>query len=171
MQSTDNASQVLTDHYAVLGLNKSGTAKPGDVSEEDLKTAYHQTLLRYHPDKAQKTAHREASATYSVDQILDAYRTLSSPSTKSSYDQNLRQRSKQNWLDKDQGRNTGFEVFDLDELHYHESDDSWTKSCRCGAIPAYRIVEKQLTAGTEEGEIVVQCNGCSLFIKVLFQTI
>jgi hypothetical protein len=51
----------------------------------------------------------------------------------------------------------------LDDMTYNEDEKTYYWSCRCGNY--YRITELQL-----ENEVdVVQCCGCSLAIRVLYE--
>ncbi|HET6280334.1 MAG TPA: DnaJ domain-containing protein [Polyangia bacterium] len=69
----DDLRAARADHYAVLGL---ATA----VSVAEIRRAYRQLALRYHPDRAgpNGTAHFQ--------RIAEAYRVLSDPAERSRYD-------------------------------------------------------------------------------------
>lgn len=70
------------DHYAVLGLAAA-------VTVAEIRRAYRQLALRYHPDRA------GPGGTAQFQRIAEAYRVLSDPSERSRYDadRSLRQRS------------------------------------------------------------------------------
>jgi len=46
----------------------------------------------------------------------------------------------------------------------------WTRACRCGAEKGFRILEKELEDAEERGEreVLVGCEGCSLWVRVEF---
>lgn len=46
----------------------------------------------------------------------------------------------------------------------------WTRSCRCGAEQGFRILESELeeAEGRGESEVLVGCEGCSLWVRVGF---
>lgn len=68
------------DYYKVLGLDRN-------ASETDIKSAYRKLALKWHPDKHQHHSKEEASNKFKS--ISEAYATLSDPSLKSKYDDNL----------------------------------------------------------------------------------
>jgi diphthamide biosynthesis protein 4 len=72
---------------------------------------------------------------------------------------------------------TGLETVDLDDLEFVEESDSsadeegeetWTRACRCGDYGGFVVSEKELEANAEDGEVIVGCRGCSLWLRVLF---
>ena len=69
----------------------------------------------------------------------------------------------------------GLETVDLDDMNFAAGDDDgggiYWRGCRCGEAMAYEIHEKELEAYAEEGEIVTGCQGCSLWLRVLFASI
>ncbi|MFM9007103.1 MAG: J domain-containing protein, partial [Bacteroidota bacterium] len=62
-------------HYAVLGLGPSATAA-------EIRKAYHRLALRHHPD----TNPNDASAAERFRRVAEAYRILSDPELRASYD-------------------------------------------------------------------------------------
>jgi molecular chaperone DnaJ len=65
----------MKDYYKILGVGR-------DSSPEDIKKAYRNLAMKYHPDKAGK----DASAESKFKDISEAYETLSDPQKKSQYD-------------------------------------------------------------------------------------
>ena len=77
------------DHYAVLGVGPT-------VGVAEIRRAYRRLALRHHPDRAGD------SATAMFQRIAEAYRVLSNPALRSSYDLSLReQTSARAWRPRD----------------------------------------------------------------------
>ena len=64
------------DYYEVLGVTKS-------ASESEIKKAYRQMALKYHPDKNPD----DKDAEEKFKEAAEAYEVLSNPDKKSRYDQ------------------------------------------------------------------------------------
>lgn len=158
--------------YTILGLTGR---PPREFSQQDVKAAYHRTLLRYHPDKvnASVTAEtpllRQAEGLYTIDQITEAYKTLASPVTRTTYDRQLElsRTGAKGKFTKEIVHN-GVEVHDLENFVHNEDGNFWSRGCRCGDPDGYVLTETELERESSEGEIYVACNGCSLWVKVLF---
>ncbi|KAK9471031.1 uncharacterized protein V1510DRAFT_234979 [Dipodascopsis tothii] len=73
-------------HYDALGLPPP--PESDDVSPVEIKQAYHNSLLLYHPDKAQDLPDGYSSAEL-LDAVIAAYTVLSVPRTRRVYDQSL----------------------------------------------------------------------------------
>lgn len=65
----------MTDHYAILGLNKNAT-------DSEIKAAFRKLAKIYHPDKG--STHPDAKAIF--ERILKAYNILINPSSRRRYD-------------------------------------------------------------------------------------
>jgi DnaJ-class molecular chaperone len=169
---SEAADESQPTHYQILQLKQKG----GRIDHVELKMAYRQALLLHHPDKnsptssISKSVGQTSNQAYSVDQITRAFKTLSSTVAKTEYDKSLE------W---DTGRlNTGpkmncpagVETYDLDELCYDNTADIWSRKCRCGDDRAYTLTESDLEKESEYGEIYIACQGCTLSIRVLFDT-
>lgn len=181
----------VASHYEVLNL----PLPPVRLKKEDLKTAYHQALLRHHPDKSSSSssspsqsstesscrpASRNPSRSFTVDQITTAYKTLSDPSQKSEYDRNLvlsgfaEPVGGKCGAENDVVFRTGLEILDLDDMEMEEGHggppgaDVWYRGCRCGDERGFLVHEQDLEREAEKGEIMIGCRGCSLWAKVVF---
>jgi diphthamide biosynthesis protein 4 len=173
--SVANADPKRT-HYSVLGLQRS---KSSELSHEDLKSAYRRTLLIHHPDKAASTkpehelkdsANGRAKSKYTVDEIVTAYEVLADPVKRAGYDRALSTAENGPWTSKNvqNEHHAGVENFDLEDLTYDPDAGQWSKECRCGQKRGYIVTEPDLETESQSGEILVDCRGCSLYIKVLF---
>lgn len=167
------------NHYQVLGLPPYHPKNQQRISKEEIKTAYHRTLLLHHPDKAltkspnvsvQSRVHNPPALT--VDRIVTAYQVLSDSDQKRLYDHQLLQETLHYNLSKHSETKAAVsETVDLEDLIYSEQQRAWQRSCRCGANPAFQITEHQLENEAQTGEVLVDCRGCSLRIRVLFQAL
>lgn len=66
------------DYYKVLGVSKQ-------FSDRELKKAYRQLALKYHPDKAENSEDKEAAKEKFVE-VSEAYEVLSDPQQRAEYD-------------------------------------------------------------------------------------
>ncbi len=62
------------DYYEVLGISKS-------ASDEEIKKAYRKMAMKYHPDRAGKSAEAQFK------EVNEAYQALSDPQKRAAYDQ------------------------------------------------------------------------------------
>lgn len=111
------------------------------------------------------------AATYSIDQITQAYSVLSKAQTRAEYDKELKIQhatTDEGGVKGRQGFRTGIETVDLDDLEVDEAQGTWYRSCRCGDDKGFLITEADLEEAAEDREISVGCKGCSLWLKVLF---
>jgi diphthamide biosynthesis protein 4 len=148
-----------TSHYEILNL-------PHDAPLQTVRPAYHRALLLHHPDKTASLISQPPSKQpkYSIDQISSAFTILSDAKTRARYDADL---SVDNGVKDPQGGfKTGVEVVDLDDLE--GGDGAWWRGCRCGQERGYEVREGDLEAAIGEGEVLVGCKGCSLWLRVLF---
>ena len=184
------------NYYQVLNLPSSSTLSPSysSIRASDIKVAYRSALLFHHPDKTtpattieprpeQLLRHRPLNSSttslpkkYTIDDITLAYKVLSNSSTRSDHDRELRLSASQpsplslgedtQKVSKEQY--TGIEAVDLDDLGYDEGEGMWYRSCRCGDERGFRFTEGDLEAEAERGDVVIGCQGCSLWIRVEF---
>lgn len=163
---TTSQSSVATPggatHYQVLNLTPTLIDTQTDPTPL-IKRAYHRALLRNHPDKATSN-----SNIFTIDQITTALNVLSSPASRSVYDSALRVSRPAGADSRDGTFQTGVENVDLDDLAFDEEDECWYRSCRCGNERSYLFSETDLEEVGDEGELVVGCLDCSLWLRVHF---
>ena len=159
-------------YYEILQIPHD--SKPIDPTE--LKLAYRRALLLHHPDKKYPSSPATLNTThitqyaFSVDQITEAYKILSSILDKAEYDRLLAKDTTRLSKAPKEVHHPGLEMYDLEELSFNNETSTWTRQCRCGDELGYIVTESELEEESEHGEIYVGCKGCSLFIKVLFDT-
>lgn len=154
------------NYYQILGLEARQHA--AFISYQEVKRSYKRALLLHHPDKKSTAADvlgPASSAT--VDDIALAFKTLSEPELRAEYDRWLRSVEAGETIDK-RPHHTGLETVDLDDLDYDSGTSSWSRSCRCGDEKGFLVTESELEKNLEDGELIVGCKGCSLWLLVLF---
>lgn len=163
----------MTTFYEILGIPEALRDAPS-ISAQTLRSAYRRALLQNHPDKSKLPAKSSLSSgkePYSIDQISEAFSTLSNPQLRSAYDKELKVRSATLQVGRQDGSlafRTGIEIVDLDDLGIDEANGTWYRSCRCGDDFGFLIREEDLEEAADDGELSVTCKGCSLWLKVLF---
>ena len=174
----------MEDYYQILGL--SHRQSDPSLTANDIKQAYRRALLRHHPDKADQSKESrevpkhdtftpgvEYKAKFTVDQITTAFRTLSDPTARTQYDRevSLQQRDASAHSGPlPQKYFSGFDTVDLDDLSFDETSGCWYRSCRCGQERGFVVTETELEEDAQQGELVTGCRGCSLWLKVVFQS-
>ncbi|KIL84285.1 diphthamide biosynthesis protein 4 [Fusarium avenaceum] len=162
--SISEASETAT-HYQVLNLTPTLLDTQHD-SAPLIKRAYHRALLRNHPDKVANLG--SSSIFFTVDQITNALNVLSSPSSRAAYDTALRISRPTGAASRDGSFQTGVESVDLDDLAFDDDQECWYRPCRCGNDHSYEFREADLEEVSDEGELVVGCLDCSLWLRVHF---
>lgn len=158
-------------YYQILNLSPSILSTQHDPSPL-IKRAYRRALLQNHPDKA--TASQDVKTqegAYSIDQITQAFNVLSSPSERAAYDTALRLKSDSEGQGLGTKFQTGVENVDLDDLEFDEDKECWYRSCRCGNERGYLFQEDDLEEVSDEGELMVGCLDCSLWLRVHFAAV
>jgi len=146
-------------HYEILGVERG-------CNLQELKNAYREKLLNTHPDKTNKVL----TDSDIITQIKLAYSTLSNDSLRTKYDEDLKETFKKSGLIS---TGEGLDIVTLDDFNYDE-DDGFSKNCpRCTATDGFILTENDLEEnGTPDGvggyELIVQCNACSLWLKVKY---
>lgn len=172
---TKNDRNLSPNHYEVLGL---ADGLQDQISQDIIKAAYRKALLQHHPDKS-SLQHRDndiarlsksVKLQYTVDEISLAQKVLADPIARAEYDRQLRLANTRSVAGiKESTVHAGIEALDLEDLDFDEGTSMWYHSCRCGNAKGYRISEEQLERETRHGEVYVGCEGCSLWIRVLFE--
>ena len=144
--------------YEILEINNNS-----DIIT--IKKAYKTLCLKYHPDK-QLLQNQNGLLEENMPgknsrwlDILRAYETLKDPILKKEYDWSLEMNLKNGPVQ---------EVVDLDDMTHTLSSESiscWKRVCRCGG--SFFVTEIDL----ENGVDTVECDGCSLCIKLLYQQV
>lgn len=158
------------NYYQLLGLENTQYAAV--LASQEVKTAYKRALLQHHPDKQStaspaKPAKSVRTASVTVDDIALAYKVLSEPPLRAEYDRWLRANDSSGDVD-DRVHRTGLETVDLDDLAFDPASSLWSRSCRCGDERGFIVTEAELEKNAEDGELIVGCKGCSLWLRVLF---
>lgn len=152
------------NYYEILDVQ--GKLDTSQLSPQELKAAYRSALLRHHPDKNDPI---NSKVSITVDDIALAFKTLSEPKLKAEYDR---------WLASNHAESvggavyrphhTGLETVDLDDLDFNLETGSWSRGCRCGDTSGFIVTEADLERNVEDGELIIGCKGCSLWLRVLF---
>jgi diphthamide biosynthesis protein 4 len=152
------------NHYTILSLAPpSSTSAP--LSLTTLKAAYHRALLQNHPDKTTTVSFGGPT----VDDIKQAYVVLSDPITRAKHDRELALQAAHFQQQSSFSAVNVSEHVDLEDLSYDDAASVWTRACiRCGAEKGFVVRENDLERAASEGEVQVQCVGCSLWLGVEF---
>ncbi|KXJ11036.1 DPH4 homolog [Exaiptasia diaphana] len=143
-------SNSVVNFYDELGVSSQAT-------QEEVKKAYQQHVLKVHPDKADKklSASEKEANLHHYHMINKAWKILGDEEKRKQYDKGLREETLlQEWP-------VNAEV-DLDDMEQNEETCSFTWKCRCSG--QYVITEQDL----EKGQNIVCCSICTLCIKVLY---
>ena len=157
------------NYYQLLHLE--ARQRDSFLSAREVKSAYRHALLSHHPDRKSlqlpnaKGTNEDHSVT--IDEIALAYKTLSEPDLRTAYDRWL-QSSETNGNITRRPRYTGLETVDLDDLSFDPESALWSRGCRCGDQKGFIVTEPELEKNAEDGELIVGCKGCSLWLRVLF---
>lgn len=156
------------DYYQLLGLGPR--QRDEALSAQELKSAYRRALLKHHPDK-DSSSNTKSLHKPTVDDIVLAYKTLSTPSLKLEYDRHLRTGVRpSSHATVGETYHIGLETVDLDDLQYDSAAGMWRRECRCGDESGFIVTEAELEKKIDDGELLVGCKGCSLWLRVMFST-
>ncbi|OBA21026.1 Diphthamide biosynthesis protein 4 [Metschnikowia bicuspidata var. bicuspidata NRRL YB-4993] len=157
-------------HYEVLGV-------PSDASAKCIRTAYHQLLLRAHPDKSRgiPAPLLAADAGSTIAELQAAYAVLADDLQRHAYDDELKTAFKKQGFNIT-GAGLDFHTLaEFTETHVPNTDEyQWTRDCpRCTSLGSILLTESDLERGTADGtggyQIVAPCLACSLWITVLYE--
>lgn len=136
---------MTTNPYTVLGLDRRRDFEE-KLTEQEIKNAYKEALLRCHPDKQRQSCHGNDQT--SVDEIKASYLMLLDP-------------EKCKRLELDSSEKTGYiNTVDLDDMIFNEGRLEYSLACRCGS--SFIIQESDLELDCD----IVQCGGCTTKIKI-----
>ncbi|XP_014485598.1 PREDICTED: dnaJ homolog subfamily C member 24-like [Dinoponera quadriceps] len=133
------------NYYEVLGCEK-------EASHEEIKRAYHERLLRFHPDKndaSKRDAHR-------FHEVQEAWRMLGDPRSRRRYDAVRRQEK----LEDEGG--LVYARLKVDELEESVFGDTLFYRCRCG--DRYFVEIEDLSE--KNSVLQVNCESCTFIILV-----
>ncbi|KAJ1428382.1 hypothetical protein B484DRAFT_329540 [Ochromonadaceae sp. CCMP2298] len=127
--------------YAVLGVAPTS-------SQEQLKTSYQRLLLAHHPDKSplsSAAAGSEGSGRFI--ELRECWAVLGDVQKRQAYDE-VRRRE----------QDVGLSAEVVDRAEFSLLEGMLIRYCRCGGV--YELEAEA------EGGCVVQCDGCSLFVRL-----
>ncbi|XP_069824479.1 dnaJ homolog subfamily C member 24 isoform X2 [Dendropsophus ebraccatus] len=136
------------DWYSILG------AHPSD-SQAELKQKYQKLALLYHPDKQHRDTRSEQD-TESARRFIEisrAWKILGNEETRRAYDLQRRE------VKMTQSFPVDTQIH-LEEMIWHEDEDHYAYSCRCGG--QYIAGESDLQQTS-----LVSCDSCSLIVEIL----
>lgn len=131
------------NHYEVLGCSRNSTHK-------EIKQAYHQRLLQFHPDKNGATDNREFY------DIMEAWRVLGHPESRKEYDAVCKQEA------LEQEDHPVYERLSSDDLEESVSDGTFFYRCRCGGC--YFLQKDDLRETNIALEVM--CDSCTFIIVI-----
>lgn len=150
-------------------------ARPGDGNGAAAAAAATKTSTSSSSSSQATTSSSSSSgATYTVDQITHAYTVLSDAKQRREYTRSLRTPTSVTAAGagaRSYEFQTGVETADLDDLAFDERRGLYHRSCRCGQARGYCFREQDLDDVAEHGELMVECVGCSLWLRVLFEEV
>ncbi|KAL6256067.1 hypothetical protein P5V15_013303 [Pogonomyrmex californicus] len=130
------------DCYELLGCNENST-------HEELKRAYHERLLQFHPDKNNTNVQKFFD-------IKAAWQVLGNPQTRKRYDAVCDQER------LEQEANLVYAQISSSDLEKSDFENTFFYRCRCGE--RYLVEPKTLEA--KNTRLHVMCDGCTLVIIV-----
>jgi diphthamide biosynthesis protein 4 len=187
------------DYYNILGLGAPSLGSNHQMtSTADLRRAYKLALLAAHPDKKTSGANGSSARACTVDEVKEAYTVLADQKSKAEYDNWLMRNPGAVQSQSQRGGQIqppssdfvlGLELLDLSDFDVldpnhtfsqdmdaggagnEEAQMEWTRACRCGDEKGFRILEEELGDAEMRGEkeVLVGCEGCSLWVRVGFE--
>lgn len=158
-------------HYEIIGIKEN-------ASHEELRKTYRSAILNYHPDKHQTTPESSKPEQEFGNRFLElrrAWETLSNPTSRALYDNELRT------LRQDA---VTAEDVSLEDLAIEDAEDCLELSyaCRCGdyfSVDCSELAEMGCllsrnggkisvhTPGSLAASVILPCGSCSLKLRLL----
>ena len=159
----------IINYYHVLNLSGSNFHAPA-VGPAEIKQAYRRALLFNHPDKVQAAdlVHSEL-ARYTIDEVTKAYNTLIDPKQRLKHDRQILLEPT-GFGNNNAQSHPGIDTLDLDDFNRDEPSGAWYSNCRCGNEKGFIVTENELQSSSLLGEIIAECQSCSLHLRLTFAT-
>jgi curved DNA-binding protein CbpA len=122
------------------------------ASADEIRRAYYARCLKLHPDKAEPNERSSDE----FQKVQDAWTLLGDPISRATHDEGARRRTEH--LEAEQ---SAADLVKFDEMRRVSGDAPREWPCRCGCV--YQVGAEEL----DGGELLVQCDGCSLSIRVV----
>jgi curved DNA-binding protein CbpA len=135
----------MADPYALLGVDATASA-------DEIRRAYYARCLKLHPDKA---APDQRSAD-EFQKVQDAWALLGDPILRTAHDEGTRR-----WTANLEAEQSAADIVGFNEMRCVRADAPREWPCRCGCV--YQVGADELDCG----ELLLQCDGCSLSIRVV----
>lgn len=124
-----------------------------DASTEEIKKSYHNLILKYHPDKQNKTESKEFII------INQAWEVLRSADKRRAYNAELLQAQF-----NDQA--IVYEILSPSDFRYDSSTETYCYSCRCGGLYYLPEFKDDTVQPSESEELFIECDECSLVVQL-----
>ncbi|XP_046608121.1 dnaJ homolog subfamily C member 24-like [Neodiprion virginianus] len=140
------SEESFTNYYEILGCDR-------DSTYEDLKQAYHELVLRYHPDKISATGSSDANKFRKID---EAWKILRDPCLRRQYDVEFKQAE----LEAD--CELVYAKLKPEELETTGENIAMSYPCRCGSSYSVNIEDLK-----EKNNLLhIYCEECTFMIIV-----
>jgi curved DNA-binding protein CbpA len=156
----------MSTHYATLGLS----APYHRHSAADIKRAYQAALLKNHPDKAIDLNDAVFNFRPSIDKIRASYAVVGDPALRAAHDRDLALAEHNRAIARAHAdaQYAAAERVCVDDLPFDPESRCWLRECRCGEIALVSLEEVDTEADQDGDELIVACDGCSLWTRVEF---
>lgn len=161
-QATPSAHQKTKsdNYYALLGIRPKAT-------HSEIRAAYLQAARRHHPDRGSGAASSHQGADEHMQMLNAAHTTLSNPSARQRYDEELASGHASRLAGAQGGASNAVRVsatVDLDAMEIVDDAALLTfhTACRCGG--GFYVNEEQLA---NRSRLLIGCSGCSERIRVV----
>lgn len=145
-------------------------------TQDQIKQNYHRLLLIYHPDKNLEIKNNQDKFL----QIQTAYKLLSNPTERKTYDSILKQldlKKKGDIVENLDDEENLFVLSLKNDFEFNSDSGEYTRKCRCGSI--YNFNKKQINeilknqsisnadSNVDSFILGLECDSCSLIINIL----